>query len=189
MVEEDEVCKRDRTMGGRRRQRRLIVNFRRFKQSVFVLETEFDRLEIAMKHRGENPVISLTKLFVGMIFGLTSMLWIMHILLYIMLRPNNDKYPVTTFLNEWLIDLEDQGLFVLAACLYAGFTIYLMFCVVKGCLKIGMRAFCLFEIHPMKAGATPLNSMLFNCIMVLFSTCAIIQFSMMSFKEYAGGST
>jgi len=132
MIEEDEVCKRDRTMSGRRRQRRLIVNFRRFKQSCFVLETEFERLEVAMKHRGENPVVSFTKLFMGILFGIMSMLWILHIMLYIMLRPNNTKYPVTTFLNEWLISLEDDGLFMLAASIYAGFTIYLMFCVVKG---------------------------------------------------------
>ena len=61
---------------------------------------------------------------------------------------------------------------------------HLLFCTVKGCLKVGMRAFCL-PIHPMRQGATPLNSLLFNCILILFTACAIVQFSQLAFRDYA----
>jgi LMBR1 domain-containing protein 1 len=81
--------------------------------------------------------------------------------------------------------MERKGLFVLSAVCFSVLNVYLLFCVVKGNLKIGMRAFCLFSIHPMRKGRTPLNSLIFNCILLLLSSCAVVQFAQVAFNDYA----
>jgi len=67
---------------------------------------------------------------------------------------------------------------------YGAFTFYLFFCVLKGCLKIGLRCFCM-TIHPMEIGNTMMNSMLFNVWMLLFTAPAIVQFTASAFSTYA----
>lgn len=80
---------------------------------------------------------------------------------------------------------EGPGLYPVGVALFGAFNLYLLLCVVKGCLKFGMRIFVFFSIHPMKYKATPLNSMLFNVLMVLLSSATVVQFSQQAFSDYA----
>merc|ERR1712039_564807 len=96
-----------------------------------------------------------------------------------------DRRPVTTFLNELFTAFEGTGVYPLGVAFFAVFTLYLLACVVKGCLKFGMRIFFLFSIHPMRHKGTPLNSILFNVEMVLITSAAVVQFAQTAFADYA----
>jgi hypothetical protein len=50
----------------------LRTKFNRFKQSVFLLEKQFENMELAMKNRGENPAVSCGKLTMGIIAGVLT---------------------------------------------------------------------------------------------------------------------
>ncbi|CAD7967432.1 unnamed protein product [Amoebophrya sp. A120] len=174
-----------------KRKRELKTEFNKFKQSCFLLEKEYDHMEICMKQRGENPVTSGLKVFFGVIFAIISFFWVLHIFFYLLIdQPGEEnEEPVSLMLNEFLQAFESSGLFVLAAVFFAILNMHLVFATVTGCLKVGMRAFCLFSIHPMKKGHTPLNSLLFNAILVNFTSCAIVQFAQLAFRDYARATT
>lgn len=100
----------------RRKIRALKTDFNRFKQSVTLLEKEFDHMEACRKQRGENPLVSFGRMVLAGIFGLASLFWVLHIFLYLLLtEPGESEQPAATFLNGILIGFEDAGLFVLAA--------------------------------------------------------------------------
>jgi len=91
--------------------------------------------------------------------------------------------PAPQFLNDFFIALD--SVFPLFGTLsYGAFAFYLLFCVLKGCLKFGLRCFCM-TIHPMQIGNTMMNSMLFNVWMLLLTAVAIVQFSSSAFSTYA----
>jgi LMBR1 domain-containing protein 1 len=168
-----------------RKKRALKNEYNKWKRDVYLIEKEFDMLEIARYHQGENPVISCTKLLFGIIFAVLSICWVVHILIYIVMRPLTPSgYPTSIFLNDIFIACENAGLYVLSVAFFAAFNLYLLVCTVKGCLKFGMRIFFFFAIHPMRPKETPLNSILFNVILVLLTCGAVVQFSQECFADY-----
>ena len=50
--------------------------------------------------------------------------------------------------------------------LYGLLALYLLACVVSGCLHMGLSFMGMIRIHPMREKDTPLNSFLFNCMLV-----------------------
>eukprot|EP00746_Dinoflagellata_sp_MGD_P010609 gnl/MRDRNA2_/MRDRNA2_121937_c0_seq1.p1 gnl/MRDRNA2_/MRDRNA2_121937_c0~~gnl/MRDRNA2_/MRDRNA2_121937_c0_seq1.p1 ORF type:complete len:483 (+),score=44.73 gnl/MRDRNA2_/MRDRNA2_121937_c0_seq1:202-1449(+) len=189
--EAENLKKRDLDLGSQSgwsagRQKRALKNdYNKWKRDCYMIESEYDKLEIAKYHQGENPVVSFTKLFFGIIFAILSICWIIHIIIYIVFRPLTPSgYPTSIFLNEIFIACENAGLYVLSVAFFAVFNLYLLVCTVKGCLKFGMRIFFFFAIHPMRAKETPLNSILFNVILVLLTCGAVVQFSQECFADY-----
>ena len=126
-------------------------------------------------------MIPLMKLIAGCFCGLLSFFWILHVIVYVLVRP--DGKAATLFLNDMLISIESAGVFVVSALFFFLLNLHLIFCVIKGCLKVGMRCFC-FTVHPMRAGKTPLNSIIFNAMLVLMTCCAVVQFSQQCFQDY-----
>lgn len=117
---------------------------------------------------------------VGVMCFILSMLWILHILIYGAIKHNE-------FLNTMLIALDDAFplLGVIAFCIFA---FYLLFCCVKGCLKVGVRVACV-TIHPLKVGDTLMNAMLFNVGMILLISITVAHFTATTFDKYIAGST
>jgi hypothetical protein len=64
------------------------------------------------------------------------------------------------------------------------FSLYLLFCVVAGNFKFGMRFLCI-TLHPMKINGTYMNSFLFNLILILLCTFPVIDFCTAAFAGYA----
>ncbi|CAD7951837.1 unnamed protein product [Amoebophrya sp. A25] len=172
----------------RKKQRLLKVEYNKFKQSCHLLDKEFSHTEVCMKKRGEHPLTSAIKIGSGVLFALLSFFWILHVFFYMLVTDEYDT-PISPFLNDFLAAFEAGGFFVIAAILFAILNMHLLFATVKGCLKVGMRAFCLFSIHPMKQGHTPLNSLMFNAILVNLTSCAIVQFAQGAFRDYARSTT
>eukprot|EP00931_Biecheleriopsis_adriatica_P065881 TRINITY_DN40337_c0_g1_i1.p1 TRINITY_DN40337_c0_g1~~TRINITY_DN40337_c0_g1_i1.p1 ORF type:complete len:534 (-),score=120.07 TRINITY_DN40337_c0_g1_i1:92-1693(-) len=165
--------------------RKVRSDYNRFKCDVLLLEEEFERLQISKFNKGESIAVSVIKLIIGIIFALMSIAWVLHIIIYVLVPQATGGTVVSVFLNGIFTACETSGLYPLGVALYAAFNFYLLLCVVKGCMKLGMRVAFLISIHPMRAKNTPLNSILFNVEMLLISSAAIVQFSQTCFSDYA----
>jgi LMBR1 domain-containing protein 1 len=170
--------------GGRPRKRKDRRDYNKFRADVFLLEQEYERLEICYGKSGAGPKLinfiwGWAQLVIGIVGGILSVVWILHIFLYEVLRP-----APTPFLNTMFIDLDNVfGLFGTVA--YGLFSFYLLWCVIKGNFRFGLRIPFIFSIHPMKVGETMMNSFLFNCLLILLSSMAVVQFCTAAFSQYA----
>jgi LMBR1 domain-containing protein 1 len=118
------------------------------------------------------------KLVLGILSGIVSLMWLLHIALYVFPSP-----PVTPFLNDFFVALDDAwGLFGTAA--FALFCCYLIMCVIKGNIKVGFR-FLLFAVYPMRLNGTLMSSFLFNVGLIMLSSISVIQFCARAFDGYA----
>jgi LMBR1 domain-containing protein 1 len=149
----------------------------RVAQMVFLLERDLDTLR-ACKAVGDqyNPFIPVGFLILGVIGSVVSVLWIVHMGVYMLADANS-------FLNAYFISF-DSWFPMFGNISYAIFAVYLLFCTVKGCFKIGMKFVCI-KIHPMVPGRTYTNAFLFNLAIVLVCTIPVIQFCTAAFAEYA----
>eukprot|EP00916_Digyalum_oweni_P006925 GHVL01011824.1.p1 GENE.GHVL01011824.1~~GHVL01011824.1.p1 ORF type:complete len:516 (-),score=48.93 GHVL01011824.1:435-1982(-) len=169
-------------LSGMKKKRDLKREFNRFRSSVFLLEQETAWVKI-VKDKSTNPLICTVKLIGGLLCGAVSLLWILHILLYILIRLDGIT-PVAGFFNTFLRMMDKTGFPLFSIISFAFLLLYLLACVIKGCFKFGMRFFIL-PIHPMRPGDTTLNSFLFNITMILLSSSALVQFSLDAFEEYS----
>jgi LMBR1 domain-containing protein 1 len=167
-----------------RARKRLQADYNKWKTEVNFLEEDFERLQVSKHERGESILVSVMKLAFGIIFAIMSIMWILHTIIYVLIKKYN-KSMSTTFLNALFAAFEGPGLYPVGVALFGVFNLFLLLCVVKGCLKFGMRIFIFFSIHPMKAKATPLNSILFNVLIMLISSATVVQFSQEAFSDYA----
>ena len=189
LVEKERSLRSKSGWGPARQKAKLRTEFNKFKQAVYLLEIEYRKLEIALKNKGEHPLIAAAKLVAGFIFLILTLIWWAQIFVYVLLKnPNMPGQPMSLFLNTVLIDLDNGSGYIIAFFLFAVLCLYLLACVVKGAFKVGMRLF-LIPMHPLKEGDTPISSLLFNSSIVILSTAAIAQFSYTAFKDYARRST
>jgi LMBR1 domain-containing protein 1 len=168
----------------KRRKRQLQADYNRWKIEVTFLEEDFEKLQISHHEKGESILVSVVKLVIGIIFAIISVLWILHTIVYVLVG-SIEPEAATPFLNGLFSAFESPGLYPVGVAFFGVFNLYLLLCVVKGCLKFGMRIFVFFSIHPMKMKATPLNSILFNVLMVLMSSATVVQFAQQAFSDYA----
>jgi len=152
--------------------------YNKFKQAVYFLEKDWERVKLAYKQRGGNPLLHMLMVVLGFLSLLLSIVWVLHIILYVFIQP-----PPSQFLNEYFIAL-DNFFPLFGTVTYGIFTFYLLFCVIKGCIKLGMRFFCI-SIHPMAIGNTLMNSFLFNVMLLLLTSVSIVQFCAICFASYA----
>jgi len=116
--------------------------------------------------------------FLGMVSAVVSVAWYLHIILYVFITP-----PPTIFLNAAFIEL-DKAFTLFGTLFYGLFSFYLLACVLKGCMKVGLRFFWI-PIHPMRIGNTMMNSFLFNVWLLLLCSVATVQFCYSAFQSYA----
>lgn len=160
-------------------------NVKAVQQELMLLEDDVKALE-EVYPQGEKADTSwaltvlgyLANFVLGIIGLIVSVIWVLHIILYMLLQP-----PVSPFLNELFIKLDNVwGLFGTAA--FAFFCFYLLLAVMAGEMQLGMRL-VFVTIHPMKWGGTLMNSFLFNVGLILLSSISVIQFSATAFALYA----
>ncbi|KAL8039172.1 hypothetical protein ABFX02_10G017300 [Erythranthe guttata] len=160
-------------------------NVKSVEKEVLLLEEDVKSLE-EMYPQGEKAETSwamtvlgyLAKLVLGVIGLIVSVAWIAHIVIYLLIDP-----PLSAFLNEVFIKLDDiWGLLGTAA--FAFFCFYLLLAVIAGAMMLGLKL-VFITIHPMKWGATLMNSFLFNVGLILLSSISVIQFRATAFGYYA----
>ena len=115
----------------------------KFKQMVFILENDFESWEISRgMQKDYNPLIPYVSLFFGILSGIITLLWVLHIILYMLVKP-----PATPFLNYYFVQFDGWfPLFgILSVALFAG---YLLICVISGLFKVGVRCMCItLHVH------------------------------------------
>eukprot|EP00899_Mesostigma_viride_P010788 jgi/Mesvir1/19710/Mv09970-RA.1 len=160
-------------------------NVTKLAQELVLLEQEEEEL-VAVFPQGEKADVSwaltvlsyLFKLIGGILGLIMSILWFVHIVLFIFFDP-----PLTPFLNDVFVKLDDVfGLFGTSA--FALFCFWLMLCTIKGNMKLGLRLL-IFTVHPMKVGGTMMSSFLFNVGMILLCSISLVQFCAQAFELYA----
>lgn len=159
-----------RTQKGRRA-------YNKFKQAVYFLDKDWEKVKVAYKQRGGNPLLQLLNLLLGVIASALSVMWLIHVVAYVFIYP-----PQTTFLNGYFVAL-DRFFPLFGTLTYAIFALYLLFCVIKGNVKFGLRVF-FFQIHPMQLGNTMMNSLLFNTELILLCSVAVVHFCQRAFDIY-----
>ncbi|XP_057520015.1 LIMR family protein At5g01460-like [Amaranthus tricolor] len=160
-------------------------NVKAVEKELLLLEEDVKSLE-EMYPQGEKAETAwamtvlgyLVKVILGILGLIVSVAWIAHIVIYLIVRP-----PLSPFLNYVFIKLDDVwGLLGTAA--FAFFCFYLLVAVVAGATMLGLKL-VFITIHPMKWGATLMNSFLFNVGLILLCSISVIQFCSTAFAYYA----
>ncbi|XAR68818.1 hypothetical protein NMG60_11000190 [Bertholletia excelsa] len=160
-------------------------NVKEVEKELLLLEEDVKALE-EMYPQGEQAETAwamtvigyMIKLVLGIIGLIVSVLWIIHIVIYLFMKP-----PLSPFLNEVFIKLDDVwGL--LGTSAFALFCFYLLVAVIAGATMLGMRL-VFITIHPMKWGGTLMNSFLFNVGLILLCSISVIHFCATAFAYYA----
>ncbi|EFA76425.1 LMBR1-like conserved region-containing protein [Heterostelium album PN500] len=155
-------------------------NYNRYRAAVFLLEEDYEHLKISYQRQGGKVIFYYVQFFLGFIAAALSITWVLQNILYMWTQPE----PFFPFLNNMMISLDNAWGF-LGTITYGVYAFYLLFCVVKGNFKFGLRLFFLFPIHPMKVGGTMMNAFLFNIGLILICCVSVTQFTTMAFSQYA----
>jgi len=156
-----------------------------FEKSVMKLEDDYNNMEESYTNKGGNILVQFGKLLLGIFGGILSFVWILHMLLYSLMK-SLDKEPISTFLSSFLSLLSKVPF--IGTALYSSLAFWLLASVVNGNMKFGMK-FEIFAIHPLIIRGTLMNSLLYNVGVILFSSVAIIQFMATALGEYAKYTT
>ena len=119
----------------------------------------------------------------GILTSILTILWIIQFIcsyFYI----HKDGRPGYPFLSYLLIFFQDHDVSFLSFAVFSLLTLYLLFCVIKGNFKFGVRIFCCWTVHPMKKGKTYMDSFLFNISLILLGSMAITQFVSDCLSDY-----
>ena len=80
--------------------------------------------------------------------------------------------------------MENSNAGFVATFLYSYFILYLIWAVVKGNVKFGIRIPLIIRFYPMKPNETWLNTFLFNIIMLLIASTGVTQLATGCFPTY-----
>eukprot|EP00758_Cryptobia_borreli_P013668 Tbor_TRINITY_DN5854_c1_g3::TRINITY_DN5854_c1_g3_i1::g.7025::m.7025/K14617/LMBRD1; LMBR1 domain-containing protein 1 len=150
-----------------------------YKQEVEKLERYYEKIKISFEKKGGAILKAVLQLILGILGGLLSFFWVLHVIL-------NNITHVSTFLNSFFIAL-DNCFSLFGVLAYSLFAFYLLWCVVKGCTKIGVNLL-LFTAYPMEVNNTLMNAFCFNTLLILITSVSVVQFSAISFAEYAANT-
>lgn len=160
-----------------RKQARTVFN--RFEQAVYMLKKDFRYLEISQKLKGGNPIWYWAKLFMGCIGIVLSLSWVIHISVFILPNP-----PADPMLNTLFIEL-DNAFPLLGTFAFALWSLWLLWCTLKGCFKLGVRIPFILKIYPMELHNTMMNAFLANTWILLLCSVPCVQFCAEAFSVYA----
>ena len=120
----------------------------KFKTEVSLIENDYDIFQLELKIADVNPLVYVSKLILGILFIIISLIWTIHIIIVILIKPEGQPYAY--FLNTLFTDLVNKNVAFFATLIYGMFAFYLLWCTMKGNFKFGLRIPFLFTFHPMK---------------------------------------
>jgi LMBR1 domain-containing protein 1 len=187
LIEITQILQKERTafatsFASRGEKRKRIIADRlemnKLNQMVYILQRDVEEMRLVKGSNDDVKVLTpYFNLIGGVISGFVSVIWLIHIIVYMLLDP-----PVMLFLDGYL-PLFDSWFPMFGDLTYAGLALYLLLCTTAGCFKIGLRFLCI-NIHPMKFNGTYVNSFLFNNAVILWVTVPVIQFCIYAFSGY-----
>ena len=140
-------------------------------------EEEFHIVNASMESKIKNNLIVLCYYCLipfGVLASIVTIIWLIQFICsYFYIKNGRPGYP---FLSYLLIFFQDGSVSFLSFFIFAILCLYLLFCLIKGNFKFGVRFLCCWSIHPMKKDKTYMNSFIFNVSLILLGSCAITQF-------------
>ena len=156
-----------------------------FKAGKMVADEEYYALNAGeeMRKAGNCYLIFYYLLIpLGVISGILTLLWLIQFICsYFYIKHGRPGYP---FLSNMFIFFQDHDVAFLAFVFFTVFCLYLLFCLIKGNFKFGVRILCCWSIYPMKKDGTYMNAFLFNISLILIGSCAITQFCADCLTDY-----
>jgi LMBR1 domain-containing protein 1 len=164
----------------RRRRRRTGMVIRDLENDFYFLRRDFDLLKISYEFSKSNPLWFFLKLILGIVALIISILWLVHICIYMLPGRGRALDPfLNTFFDE--LTLIAGGDFpLLGVVFYAIFVFYLMWATIAGNQK-----FLIFRVYPMEVGNTMMNAFLANLWVLLLCVFPLIQFVAQALPEYS----
>jgi len=163
----------------RKEKRDFAQTMHRFENAVFLLKRDYYHLQISYKKRGGNPLAYWLKLAASAVGASMSLMWLVHIALFIL-----PTQPVDPFLNTLFIGLSVPGFPLFGVLAFSCYSFWLLLCVIKGNFRFGLRLACC-RVFPMEYQNTLMNSLLANTWLILLSSVVVVQFCALAFPVYA----
>lgn len=160
------------------------IELKRLRVLSASLESDLEAFHLSdpMKWRQlYNPWLFILQLAGGILAGFFSLMWILHIILFMLISP-----PVSGFFNSVLL-ATDKTFPPASTLLIFLLTSHLLFSSIAGAFTLGTRIFFI-NVHQMIVGKTLLNSFFFNAGLLLLLTLPLVQFLRDSFALYAHNS-
>lgn len=149
-----------------------------FKKAVYRCEEEYKFVKTQFEKGGGSIFLYAGALILGIFCALVTVLWIVHIILY-MLTPT-PLWPGLNFLFYYL----DLGFPLFGLVAYSIFTFYLLAAIITGNITLASRL-PLVSIYPIKYKDTLTTSFLYNTGLLMLGTFTVVQFTADAFSSYA----
>ena len=183
MKEKGEALRKEERATGRTRKWRR--DFNSLNLELVQLENEETRL-LETFPQGEDADVTwvatvmwyAVRFVMGIISVCLTIMWLLQVIIYMFFSP-----PFSPLLNLMFIDA-DNVFSLFGTGMFALFSFYLIFCVIKGNQVLGLN-FLIFTVHPMRINGTLMSSFLFNTGLVIASSLACVQFCQSAFDLYA----
>ena len=156
-----------------------------FRAGYKLIDDEYKIVNAEKEARKQgNCVIVLYYLLIplGIIATLFTLIWLLQFILSYFYRKNGR--PGVSFLARMYIFFNDHDIAFLSFIIFSLLSLYLLFCVIKGNFKFGIRLLCCWQIFPMKKNGTYMNTFLFNVTLILLASCSITQFCSDCLEDY-----
>lgn len=151
---------------------------RQFEKAYHLLRMDVDILN-EIKNMDANPLIPIFALIFGVLGGFMALMWLIHIIVFVLPDPT-----INDFLNTLFIDLSFPGFPFFGIIAYALFVYYLLWAVIVGNFRVGLRCM-IIDMFPMEKNNTPINALLANIWVILLCSVPAVQFSATCFPVYA----
>jgi len=172
--------------GGRKYRKELKRKLRLLETGTLIMEQEFTTLEKVSDYKNKySPLLYFSKLILGFLCSIVSILWIIHILVYMIIVV--DGVPLHPFFNNLLTFLSDNSVAFLSTFIFALLSVYLLWATMKGNFKFGMR-FTWITFYPMQEHETFMNAFLFNVLLINIWSFSLTQFDTYAFADYVRGT-
>ena len=140
-------------------------------------EEEFHIVNASIEDKIKNNLIVLCYYCLipfGVLSSILTIIWLIQFCCsYFYIKNGRPGYP---FLSYLLIFFQNNSVSFLSFFIFAILCLYLLFCLIKGNFKFGVRILCCWSIHPMKKDKTYMNSFIFNVSLILLGSTSITQF-------------
>ena len=155
---------------------------KKFKIGVSLIEEKFEIINMKSLDNRKSAIGYLMNLILGIISLIISIIWIVHIVLYIILKRN--EKPFFDILNFILIKLSNINLSFVAIGIFLILSLYLLLITIKGNNKFRTRILCFGETYSLRKNKSYMNSILYNVKLILIASISVVQLSLRSFAEY-----
>lgn len=164
--------------------RMLRTRLNELENNVFFLHRDYDILKISKEFSKSNPLWWILKLILGILGLVLSIMWILHICLFMLQKRGEEIDPFLNKIFEKASDVGGGAFPLFGILLYAIFVFYLQWAVIKGNFKFGVRVL-IIRVFPMEPGKTLMSAFLANLWVLLLCTFPLVQFVAQALPEYA----